>query len=120
MVENLLDNACKYSRPGRPITMMAVREGEFAVLAVEDSGCGIAREDLTKIFEPFFRSSSTSHQRVPGAGLGLSVVERIAKAFGGTVTASSEIGRGSRFEVRFPLADPSDKFPSGQRACAAY
>ena len=79
---------------------------------VEDSGCGIAREDLTKIFEPFFRSSSTSHQRVPGVGLGLAVVARIVKAFGGTVTAQSEIGRGSRFEVRLPMTEFCDQEPS--------
>jgi len=108
LVENLLDNACKYSPAGQPIVIVTAEEGVSALLVVEDSGCGIAREDLTRIFEPFFRSSSTSHQRVPGIGLGLSVVERIVKAFGGTVTAQSEIGRGSRFEVRLPMTEFSD------------
>ena len=108
LVENLLDNACKYSRCGQPIVLVTAKEGESALIVFEDSGCGIAREDLTRIFEPFFRSSSTSRQRVPGVGLGLSVVERIVKAFGGTVTAQSEIGRGSRFEVRLPMTEFSD------------
>src|SRR5271157_3868823 len=108
LVENLLDNACKYSRSGQPIVLVTAKEGGSALIVVEDSGCGIAREDLTRIFEPFFRSSSTSRQRVPGVGLGLSVVERIVKAFGGTVTAQSEIGRGSRFEVRLPMTEFSD------------
>src|SRR5262249_44715583 len=109
LVENLLDNACKYSHPGQPIVLITEKEGASALIAVQDSGCGIAREDLTRIFEPFFRSSSTSHQRVPGVGLGLSVVARIVKAFGGTVTARSEIGRGSRFEVRLPMPESSDQ-----------
>jgi signal transduction histidine kinase len=83
------------------------------VIVVQDSGCGIAREDLARIFEPFFRSTSTAHQQVPGAGLGLAVVDRIVRAFGGTVTAQSEIGRGSRFEVRLPIAEPPDREYSG-------
>jgi signal transduction histidine kinase len=119
VVENLLDNARKYSSPGQPIVLTTAREGGSAVLAVEDSGCGIARADLTKIFEPFFRSSSTSHQQVPGAGLGLAVVARIVRAFGGTVIARSEIGRGSRFEVRLPIAHAADREcpgPSPSRA----
>jgi signal transduction histidine kinase len=111
-VDNLLDNACKYSPPGRPIILETARESESAVIIVEDSGCGIAQGDLERIFEPFFRSSSTSHQQVVGAGLGLSVVVRIIKAFGGTVTARSEVGRGSRFEVRLPVATSSDHEPS--------
>jgi signal transduction histidine kinase len=104
VVENLLDNARKYSPAGQPIVLMTAREGESAVFAVQDSGCGIARADLMRIFEPFFQSSSTSHRQVPGAGLGLAVVARIVTAFGGTITARSEIGRGSRFEVRLPIA----------------
>jgi signal transduction histidine kinase len=116
LVENLLDNACKYSLPGQPIVIETAGENGHALLAVEDSGCGIAREDLTRIFEPFFRSASTSHQRVPGVGLGLSVVERIARAFGGTVTAQSEIGRGSRFEVHLPIAEfPNQESPALSR-----
>jgi len=109
LVENLLDNACKYSLSGQAIVVATADDGGSALLVFEDSGCGIAREDLTRIFEPFFRSSSTSRQRVPGVGLGLSVAERIVKLFGGTVTAQSEIGRGSRFEVRLPMTKFSDE-----------
>lgn len=109
LVENLLDNACKYSFSGQPVVLATASEDGSALLVVEDLGCGIAREDLTRIFEPFFRSSSTSPQRVPGVGLGLSVVARIARAFGGTVTAQSEIGRGSRFDVRLPMTEFSDQ-----------
>jgi signal transduction histidine kinase len=102
MVENMLDNACKYSQPGTPIVVTMARQGGCASLSVEDSGRGIMREDLPRVFEPFFRSSSTPCDRVPGVGLGLSVVQRIANAFGGSVAVESEVGRGSRFEVRFP------------------
>jgi signal transduction histidine kinase len=108
LVENLLDNACKYSQPGTPIVVTMARRDGCAVLSVEDSGRGIAREDLPRVFEPFFRSSPTSSDRVSGVGLGLSVVQRIAKAFGGTVTVESEFGRWSRFEACFPLTEAPD------------
>jgi signal transduction histidine kinase len=110
-VDNLLENACKYSSPGQPIVVETARDGESAVIVVQDSGCGIAPGDLTRIFEPFYRSS-TSHHQVPGAGLGLSVVDRIVRAFGGTVTARSEVGRGSRFELRLPVDSSCDDEPS--------
>jgi signal transduction histidine kinase len=108
LVENLLDNACKYSLPGQPVFLETASVGPFALLVVEDSGSGIASEDLTRIFEPFIRSSSSICKGVPGVGLGLSVVARIAESFGGTVTAQSEIGRGSRFEVRLPMTEAPD------------
>jgi signal transduction histidine kinase len=111
VVDNLLDNARKYSAPGRPIIVASREDGGSALIVVEDSGCGIAREDLPRIFEPFFRSSSAAHQRVAGAGLGLSVVARIVTAFGGTVEAESEVGRGSRFVVRLPMTKRPDDEP---------
>jgi signal transduction histidine kinase len=112
MVENLLDNACKYSRPST-LVLVAVRpEGESAVLSVEDSGCGITAEDLPHVFEPFFRSQTPSGERIPGFGLGLAVVRGIAAAFGGTASVASELGRGSRCEVRLPRMDrPADDEP---------
>jgi len=113
LVENLLDNACKYSLSGQPVVVATATEDGSALIVVEDFGCGIAQEDLTRIFEPFFRSPSTSFQRVPGVGLGLSVVARIAKSFGGTVTAQSEIGRGSKFDVRLPMMEIPEEEPSG-------
>jgi signal transduction histidine kinase len=109
LVENLLDNACKYSRPGTPIVVRVSRKGEFALLSVEDSGCGIAREDLASIFEPFFRSSRTAPEPVSGVGLGLSVAQRIVQAFGGTVAVQSEVGHGSRFEVALSLTAALDR-----------
>jgi signal transduction histidine kinase len=112
VVENLLENACKYSRPGAPVLVAAARDGGAALLSVRDSGCGIAPEDLPRIFEPFFRSSRTAPGQVPGVGLGLSVVERVVQAFGGTVAVHSEVGDGSQFEVRLPLTAAPDQGPA--------
>jgi signal transduction histidine kinase len=113
LVENLLENACKYSRPGTPVAVTAGRDGGAAVIAVRDAGCGIAPADLPRIFEPFFRAPKDSFGRVPGAGLGLSVVKRIVQAFGGTVVAHSELGRGSCFEVLLPLYDTPEVGDAG-------
>jgi two-component system OmpR family sensor kinase len=110
LIDNLLDNACKYSRPGSTVRVRSWREGDLAVLAVEDTGQGISEEDLPRVFEPFFRSKAVRRQGIAGLGLGLSVVERIVHVFGGSVTVQSELDAGSRFEIRLPLAGATGPF----------
>ena len=102
LLANLLDNACKYSLPGTPITVEVGREGEFVTLAVQDKGFGMKADDLLHVFEPFYRSTEARRRRSPGVGLGLAVVERIAAVFGGTIRAESQPGEGSRFVLRLP------------------
>jgi two-component system, OmpR family, sensor kinase len=104
LLDNLLDNACKYSRPGTPITVRLQEEKGMAALSVEDGGCGVAAEDVPHIFEPFYRSASVRRLGRTGVGLGLAVARRIATAFGGTLTVDSTVGVGSRFTLRLPLA----------------
>ncbi len=104
LLENLLDNACKYSPAGTPITVEVGREGEFVTLAVQDKGFGIKPDDLIHLFEPFFRSAEARRRSKPGVGLGLAVVERIAAVFGGTIRAESQPDQGSRFILRLPDA----------------
>jgi signal transduction histidine kinase len=104
LFDNLIDNACKYGEPGSRVQIESRREGDIAILAVEDRGQGITAEDVPRVFEPFYRSKRVRNQGIPGVGLGLAIVERIAAAFGGTVSVESHVGSGSRFEVRLPLA----------------
>jgi len=106
LLDNLLDNACKYGTPGTPITVATRMRGEDAILAVENSGPGIAEADLPHIFEPFYRSAQARRKGIPGIGLGLAVVERIATVLGGSITSQSEPGKGARFELRLPLVKP--------------
>jgi signal transduction histidine kinase len=95
----LLDNACKFSRPAMPI-MVRIDHGPEAIrLSVIDQGCGIQEADLPLVFKPFFRSSDQSHA-VDGLGLGLSIAKRLAEAFGGTLTVTSQVGQGSTFTLR--------------------
>jgi signal transduction histidine kinase len=104
LVDNLLENACKYSEPGTPVTIRAWGEPDAVALAVEDFGTGVPSEDLLHVFEPFYRAESARKLGSAGVGLGLAVAKRVAAAHGGTITADSEPGRGSGFVVRLPPA----------------
>jgi len=104
-VDNLIDNACKYSAPGTPIVLSLARSGQSAVLSIEDHGCGILEEDLKHVFEPFFRSSEARRRGIGGVGLGLAVTARTVAAFGGRIEALSQPGKGSRFSIYLPAVD---------------
>jgi heavy metal sensor kinase len=103
LLDNLLDNAFKYSEPGTPVTVCLEPEAGAVRLVVEDAGCGIAAGDLPHVFEPFYRSAASRRQGRGGVGLGLAMVQRIALAFGGRVAVDSEPGRGSRFALHLPV-----------------
>jgi signal transduction histidine kinase len=107
LLENLLDNALKYSPPGSPITLSLGADRDIALLCVEDLGPGIPTEEAGRIFEPFFRSKQARRMAVTGAGLGLSVAQRIAQSMGGLIHYRSKPDIGSRFELRIPrVASP--------------
>jgi signal transduction histidine kinase len=104
-IKNLISNALKYSN-GKPlVTVRASLSGDGrkpeVLITVEDEGVGIERSELTRIFEPFYRSRKVS-SRVHGLGLGLPLVKRVAEAHGGRVTVESEAGKGSRFTLILP------------------
>jgi signal transduction histidine kinase len=96
LLDNLLDNAAKYGRSDEPTIVELQQNGGAAALSVTDHGPGIAPEDLPRLFESFYRSDDARR-----------LAQRIAHAFGGTITATSEQGHGSRFEVRLPLVERS-------------
>jgi signal transduction histidine kinase len=102
---NLVDNALKYTPAGGHVLVRTQLDGDRVVVGVADSGAGIAPDDLIRIFERFYRTDK-SRQSGPnrGAGLGLSIARQIIQAHGGTITASSSLGRGSEFAVRLPVS----------------
>jgi two-component system, OmpR family, sensor kinase len=103
VLENLLDNARKYSEDGKPITLRAaVADGTLRVELV-DEGIGMSEDDLRQLFTPFFRTDRSRARGTGGVGLGLALARRIVEAHGGSLTASSAPGRGSTFTVRLPL-----------------
>lgn len=104
LLDNLLENAAKYSEPGTPITVRVGAGADAVLIEVEDLGCGIPPDDLPCIFDPFYRSESARRLGRAGVGLGLAVALRIATTHGGTLTAESEAVHGTRFRVRLPRA----------------
>jgi signal transduction histidine kinase len=106
-LDALLENAVHYTENHARIELSARGEGHFVVISVADEGLGIAAESLARVFERFARSDASRSRREGGAGLGLSIVVAVARAHGGTCTARSVLGRGSVFELRFPLRDAS-------------
>jgi len=103
LLHNLVDNAFKYSSPGSRVIVKAVRQNSELVLTVQDHGEGISREDQPVIFEPFFRSMTARRSGVPGVGLGLPIVQRVAEALGGRIEFESATSKGSTFRLRVPL-----------------
>ncbi len=97
---NLVDNAVKYTPAGGRVTVSARRDGEAAVLRVEDSGIGIPEAELPRIWERLFRGAQARRER--GLGLGLSLVKAVVEAHGGRVDVESSPGRGCAFSVRLP------------------
>ncbi|HYG63407.1 MAG TPA: HAMP domain-containing sensor histidine kinase [Thermoanaerobaculia bacterium] len=103
-VGNLLENAAKYG--GRPprIGVRARTEGREVEVTVEDHGPGIGKEDLPRLFEPFYRGRNGSTRGIPGSGLGLSIVRHIAEAHRGRVSVTTNPGQGSAFTLHLPAA----------------
>lgn len=101
-VLNLLSNAMKYSGESRDITLTVHRDGEEAVIAVADRGIGIAPEEQHRIFEQFYRVRNDETSRIPGTGLGLTLVEHVARLHGGRVSLTSTPGAGSTFALHLP------------------
>jgi len=103
VVSNLVGNAIKFTPPGGRITVRAWRAGPNAVVCVEDSGAGIAPEDLPHVFERFWQARN---ERRTGAGLGLAIARSIVEAQGGQIWVESRPGHGARFFFTLPLARP--------------
>jgi signal transduction histidine kinase len=104
LLDNLLDNACKYSEAGTPILLSVEKAVRGVTLSVADEGLGIRGEDLQQICDPFYRSEEARRLGRPGVGLGLTVVQRIVTILGGELRIDSKPGRGSRFSVYLPAA----------------
>jgi len=100
---NLLQNAMKYSGESRTIEVVLKKDGSCAAIGVVDHGLGIRDEDKGRIFDKFVRVESPENSRIPGAGLGLTIVRHIAEAHGGRVDVESRPGEGSTFRIRLPL-----------------
>src|SRR6185369_1151909 len=107
-VQNLIVNSVKYGNGERWLRVAAENGGSNIKISVEDHGIGISKTDMRQIFEPFYRSKEVVDAQIHGNGLGLALVKQIAEAHGGRVTATSEIGKGSRFTIELPMSGERD------------
>jgi signal transduction histidine kinase len=104
LLENLLDNARKYSEPAEPVVLSARAEGQDLLVEVRDRGIGIDAADLPRLFTPFFRTDRSRARGTGGVGLGLTLAKRIVEAHGGSIAVESAPGQGTTIRFRVPGA----------------
>lgn len=109
MLLNLLRNSMQYTRDGNSITVKLYERAGRAILTVEDNGLGIQPENIQKIFDPYFSTDPYGDNNIPpGLGLGLSLVREAVRSCGGTVTAESRFGQGTRITIALPIAQDTE------------
>jgi signal transduction histidine kinase len=104
ILTNLLSNAIKYSPAGGVVKFDLVCNSSSAVFRIQDSGIGILKEDIDKLFDSFGRASNVG--TIQGTGLGLAIVKRCVDLHGGKIAVESELGVGTTFTVTLPLSQP--------------
>lgn len=102
---NLVDNAIKYTPQGGKVTLSLTKEDPWVKVAVQDTGIGIAQENLPNLFERFYRVDKARSRDAGGTGLGLAIAKSVVDAHNGKITVESQLGKGSTFTVWLPLAE---------------
>jgi signal transduction histidine kinase len=108
-LNNLIDNAIKYSSKVKKVIVHAFKENQYLIIAVQDFGIGIKKEEINKVFERFYRGGDELTRTVKGSGIGLTLVKQIVKAHHGTVHVESEPVNGSTFSIKLPLQLTGDQ-----------
>lgn len=104
-LNNILDNARKYSKENPKISVTTYNDQENIIIEVKDEGIGMSKAVVKKIFDQFYREETGNVHNVKGHGLGLAYVRKIIELHKGQVSVESEVGKGSIFRVRLPLAE---------------
>jgi two-component system phosphate regulon sensor histidine kinase PhoR len=111
IVDNLVDNAIKYTPEGGSVSVACYSDQNSATIEVADTGIGIPRDDLPRIFERFYRVDKARSRELGGTGLGLSIVKHLMQSIGGQIDVTSRVGSGSRFTVHLPRCLVADARP---------
>ena len=102
-ITNLMSNAMRYTPEGGSVVISIERERTDALISVRDTGIGIAKEDISRVFSRFWRSDASRERVSGGLGVGLSLTKEIADRHNGSITVESELGKGTTFTLRIPL-----------------
>jgi signal transduction histidine kinase len=102
IIQNVFENAIAYSRAGTEVLVSSREEGDHVIVSVSDNGPGIPREELVHVTEKFYRGKAAQVAR--GTGLGLYLVKYFTELHGGKLEVTSEVGKGTKVEMRFPVA----------------
>lgn len=103
---NILDNAVKYSMDRKEVHVSIALSGDQVDIAIQDYGSGISEEDLTKIFNRFYRVDKARSREKGGTGLGLPIVKELLESYGGKVNMTSRLDHGSIFRIHLPIVEP--------------
>ncbi|MNC04742.1 Sensor protein SrrB [compost metagenome] len=98
----LIDNAVKYTTANGRINVILFQNGHNAMIEISDTGIGIGQEEITRVFDRFYRGKQSRLYNPDGSGLGLSIAKLITEEHGGTISAESQLKRGSIFRVSLP------------------
>ncbi len=104
-LQNIVDNAMKYTLPGGKVTIVVERQGDYIEVKVSDTGVGIPKDDVAKLFSKFFRAANVIHLQTDGSGLGLFIVKSIIMRHGGQIWVDSVEGKGTTFTVVVPVVE---------------
>lgn len=104
-IQNLIENAVRYSPPGSPVTVHCGRADDRSFVEVEDRGIGVAVSEHDRIFEKFYRGHEAAELNRQGVGIGLALVKHVIESHGGSVSVNSHVGQGSRFRLVLPRVE---------------
>ena len=102
ILDNLLDNAIKYTPEGGIVRVTCKATRELVQIEVADSGIGIPHDDLPRVFERFYRVNKARSRELGGTGLGLAIVKHLVQSIGGQISVTSRVGAGTRFTLQLP------------------
>ena len=104
ILTNIIENAIKYNRESGKVFIDVSEEGNSVVIRIKDTGLGIASEEIDKIFDKFYRSSTSKKMNIDGTGLGLAIAKDIVESYGGEIKVESALGKCTEFMISLPIS----------------
>ena len=104
ILTNIIENAIKYNRESGKVFIDVSEEGSSVIIRIKDTGVVIASEELDKVFDKFYRSSTSKKMNIDGTGLGLAIAKDIVESYGGEIKVESELGKCTEFMISLPIS----------------